>query len=1107
MTGGHFATESAQLSGDGATIDFNAQKLEFRSAATQTVKGTMVFDEGITAELYSNGNADNATRNFDHLQVESGATLNLTDDSWNTVWNIHRLSGEGDVVWTSAGTHWYSSRLILDGENDFSGTLTLNRNFPGSAQERSYAAYVELAHDKAAHQATLSLQGAGVNNVASLAVNTQNAAVSGLSGNEYSYLYAGAAHVGGGSGNPIMGDAPASTRQATLTATGAGAQTFAGQVGTAADGANGIRLVMAGAGTQTFSGSSLNLAGVEAQKGILILNADGLNVTGDIAIMQGGTLQLGTAQSGAFTAEGGALSLNAGTSLTVTAAADVHTPATLNGTLILNGGELNFSGNAMLALQNGEALLSSGAVTTGTAFGSQQTVNFYDTSTLTEGTYQLAAGDWSAVGGDLFISESLGDYMNAAFSTADGLTVTLSAKEGTMLWNGTAEAGSWTATNFGEQTGVPGSAETAVFTDAAANKNVVIAADTTVNQLLFDNAQAYTLSSGGGVASAETLVKRGDGVTTLESGMAISGATVIDGGELVVKDAAMLNGPVSGEGTLTLDTASAAEATLTINNLANLNIASGQYKAESVIGAQNIAVASGAVLSIGVNLTQGGNLTLSDAGNNATLVLAEGAAFTGSLNLAGDAVMAINGTDAAMLGGTLHANGHTLTKTGEGTLYLSGSNHEYELFDVTGGKVLLGAGSDSNVLSSTGVIRLSNGAVLCLNGNGTKGNVLLAGGTLDAYQNGIDGKITVSGDDNYITANANREVWISGGIELEEGAHLTMNGGEGSVMYINKEVTMTGDNARLTLNGLVGSASGVLFSRANNLTISGNLNTYVCNIGADGNMLHLDGGQISVLERGDREVQYVRGGMSFSNGGVLQTAMAGFKANTATGAFSGATISVDVAKGQTTIAAENGQAALTGMMITVNDNRTLKLQDVRMDATSQISGGMIDIANLELQLQSDVNTQISVAAALEAGTQLNLMGGESVVLDGAVNVNDLLCSSFVNTQISGTTLTLDFSGLDAATLASWSAGDFLFSLNFGEAAAAFSLDGVTTATLNLDGMNIIAKNGNQTYDVYTAQVDNVTSVYIGNLNVPEPSTSALGLLGLGGLLLRRRRKG
>ncbi len=1108
LTGGRFATESAQLGGEGATIDFQAQRLEFLSSATQTVKGAMVFNTGASAELYSDGNADNATRIFDHLQVASGVTLNLTESSWNTVWNIHRLSGEGDVVWSSTGTHWYSSRLILDGENDFSGTLTLNRNFPGSEQNRSYAAYVELAHDKAAHQATLSLQGADANNVASLAVNADNAQVKGLAGNEFSYLYAGAAHVGGGSGNENMGSAPTATRQATLTITGAEAQSFNGQVGTANDGSNGLRLVMAGAGAQTFSGASINLASLEAQTGTLILNADGLNVTGDIAIMQGGTLQLGTAQSGVFAAEGGSLSLNAGNSLTVTAAADAHTPATLNGTLILNGGELNFSGNAMLELATGEALLSSGTVNTGAAFGGQQTVNFYDTSTLTVGTYQLATGDWSAVSEDLFFSESLGDYMNAAFSTADGLTVTLSAKEGTMLWNGTAEAGEWTATNFGQQTGVPGSAETAVFTDAATNKNVVIAADTTVNQLMFDNEQAYTLTTGGGTAGAETLVKRGDGVTTLESGVAISGATVIDGGELVVKDAAMLKGPVSGEGTLTLDPAS-EEVSLTINNLTNLNIASGQFKAESVIGAQNIAVASGAVLSIGANLTQGGNLTLSDAGDNATLVLAEGAAFTGSMNLAGDAVMAINGADAAMLGGTLRSNGHTLTKTGDGTLYLSGSNHEYELFDVTGGKVLLGAGSDSNVLSSTGVIRLSNGAVLCLNGNGTKGNVMLAGGTLDAYQNGIDGKITVSGDDNYITANDGREVWISGGIELQEGAHLTMNGGEGSVMYINKEVTMTGDSARLTLNALVGSASGVLFSRVNNLTVSGNMSTYVCNIGSEGNMLHLDGGQMSVLERGDGATQYVRGGMSFSNGGVLQTAMTRFAAKEQTGSFSGANVSVDVVNGKTTIAAESAQASITGMMITQNGGRTLKLEGVLMDAASQISGGLVQADNLTLQVQAGVNAAAVAERTLSSGAGFTTLAGEIVTLERDVAVVDMLCSALVDTQLSGTSLTLDFSGLDAQTLAAWNAGDLLLSLSFGELTSTMSLtdaSGYGSTTFNLDGMNVTAMNGSNAYNVYTTQADGHNTLYIGNLNVPEPSSASLGLLGLAAMLMRRRRK-
>ena len=73
-----------------------------------------------------------------------------------------------------------SSRLIIDGESSFAGTVQAVRTANGKA----YNSYVELAHDKALQNATLDLQGYQGANMA-LAVNTDKAEIKGLNGNEH----------------------------------------------------------------------------------------------------------------------------------------------------------------------------------------------------------------------------------------------------------------------------------------------------------------------------------------------------------------------------------------------------------------------------------------------------------------------------------------------------------------------------------------------------------------------------------------------------------------------------------------------------------------------------------------------------------------------------------------------------------------------------------------------------------------------------------------------------------------------------------------------------------------------------------------------------------
>lgn len=306
---------SAYNNAEGAgAIEAEANRVLLNNGGGTRIGGSVELREGRSLDLYSSGSRDNMLRDIAAVHLAKGSRLNLSAESWNTVWNIHALTGSGDVNWTAGNNHWYSSRLILDGDNSgFTGNINLART--GNTQgTRNYQAFIELAHDQAASGATVSATGAAANRMAAIAVNAAHAEVGGLNSNAYAVLYAGAALVGD-SGNGGSNDALKdcfSTSSNELIIKGKGG-TWAGVVKNGDDGA-GLSLVMDGddAASQTFSGSSVALNSVTVKNGTLVLNSAALEIAGDIDV-QGGSLDLSggnrMALGGEVTLNGGALRL------------------------------------------------------------------------------------------------------------------------------------------------------------------------------------------------------------------------------------------------------------------------------------------------------------------------------------------------------------------------------------------------------------------------------------------------------------------------------------------------------------------------------------------------------------------------------------------------------------------------------------------------------------------------------------------------------------------------------------------------------------------------------------------------------------------------------
>lgn len=447
----------------GGTVDVELNELRLQSGSSIAIGGTLnLVGQENKLILSSGGGANNMERDISHMKVAEGLALTIQEESWNTIWNIHKLTGKGDITWNSTTTHWYSARLILDGENDFTGTLTAARNRKETT-ERKYAAYLELAHDKAAQFMDISIKKGQMDEYMSLAINTENAIVASLAGDDpNSALYAGVAVEGAGNNKAsieIFKNAPTSTRKACLTVNTSGEADFAGCVYGAAQGdienGFGLDLVMAGKGTQKFSGSTIQFNNVTVQSGTLVLSTAGLDIADRTTIYRGATLD---------TTDNSAFELKENSKLMVTGAADGQ--AILDTSLKLGGGTLGFDGTTLSGTTY--ALAVQGLET-----GDKTSLNvlFESTYALHEGEYLLARGSgWTGIENNAYSAIGL-DYYNAAFKADDsGLAVTLKLKDNSAIWKGTSTHTTWSDSSFGPDDALPGENYSVVFNNMAQSK-------------------------------------------------------------------------------------------------------------------------------------------------------------------------------------------------------------------------------------------------------------------------------------------------------------------------------------------------------------------------------------------------------------------------------------------------------------------------------------------------------------------------------------------------------------------------------------------------------------------------------------------------------------
>ncbi len=1033
-TGVTYALNGASYGGGNAVLSVNADKVEFNTQST-TILGTLRAENNL--EIYSNANGE-LERSIAQLDIANNSQVMLNERTWKTIWNIDSLTGEGELYWKSNTTHDYTSRLILKGDGGFSGTISLDRDRTDKAN-RTHGAFIELASDTAAKNAVISLSGTHANSVASLAVNTHNATIKGLVGNEHSYVYAGESM----DAAELSGTArPTATRNATLVVNvDSGKEyTYAGALGCTADTASaGLNLVKTGAGVQNLTGA-IATNNLTVQQGTL--NISQAPVRGNLAIGLGATLNAGNN-----------LELGSGQRLSVAAGVDGATgSAVLGSSLSLNGGSLGFDGGAVVAANAaGNAALSLQGITlNGTA-----NINFTNYTALSAGeTYTLATGDWSGLTSSL-TSSGLG-YYAASFSTnASGhLQMSLTTGGTAILWKGTAENYAWTKNNFGPGNGATTSSSVVVFEDSAENKTVnMTTTQVTVSEIIFNNTETYTVKRGatgsmiGATAGNLSVVNTGEVI--IEDCITVTGKTVVDNGTLTWKIAGLMQydtsgwgdivrSEVSGTGTLKIDWGTKKFDTwytddqifgLIVNGLRTLHIANGKLGATdgTAMLVENVILDSAGTYVQGNGVDQTTNFVV----NGGIMNLGSGS-LNGTLTQNGDARIEVREKGDAYLNSRLTQNGHQLTQIGSGTLHIGADSAAVlQNYKISSGTLRYDSGAMSE---GNGTLEVAGGTLHVQNGAGLEASLIkVSGGKLQ-----VDSGASLMGNTALHLSNAAATATLesynsyTGGTTIDAGTlEVTANGGLGTgAVAINGGSLVVGAAARgalssisgLSLNGGTLDLSAIQFNAYDAMELNGAFSVSGGTINL-GSSLSATGTSYAIFDIGNATFDWSLDALA-ENLMVNGTLLSGYKDVTlgvndglATITFGSFDLSNIIINSGETHSMTESELKEFGGSITINEGGTLAMteRNTEDNKTSTAFNKVSGAGNVELTLNTGGNG---------TGYDLSTISGDVVVADGRLQVNTSTFNEASTIVLKESTSQLIFNGtgslnndvvLDAAT--------------------------------------------------------------------------------------------
>jgi len=410
----------------------------------------------------------------------------------------------------------------------------------------------------------------------------------------------------------------------------------------------------------------------------------------------------------------------------------------------------------------------------------------------------LAVGDTQADGIELYPT-SAGNGPQLLLTTSG-----LRWNAGNGNWD--TSTGNWvdSATPAGALTYSEG--RTVTLNDSASGSGALTvtltASHAPLNVCVSNNAHAYTLT-GSGITGTGSLVKSGAGTLTLSESNSYTGATVVNQGTLLITN----KGAISYLSSLTV----AAGATLITSGSNSLGaLPAGTWTiAGTVSGAANVQPLPATVTLTNGTLT--GCAFLAD--QTAVAIIASGASNAirnASLGLASSVTFSTpNATDALAVSALLAdagTDGDSLTKTGAGTVTLSGTN------TYSGGTTLASGGGTLLVTSPTG---LGSGPVTISKSGYSSGTLQLALTGSNTLTNTFNGFSSTTFSSAPLAGIEN----VSGANTITSDLTVTSGGGNGMVMQSDGGFLELAGTMSTTLSssrglGLAGAGNGLVSGQA-----------------------------------------------------------------------------------------------------------------------------------------------------------------------------------------------------------------------------------------------------------------------------------------------------
>ncbi len=486
-----------------------------------------------------------------------------------------------------------------------------------------------------------------------------------------------------------------------------------------------------------------------------------------------------------------------------------------------------------------------------------------------------------------------------------------------------------------------------------------------------------------------------------------------------------------------------------------------------------------------------------------------------------------------------------IDKMGEGSMMLSGNNAYTGGTAVTGGKLI--AASDSALgtgalavasgatlevaagthLAGIASANFANGATLSLMGmdadtaamtatSWTLGGSMnlhlgyeLAAGTYKALGglNSAEG-ITITGQEGFryklSTELVDSTYYIT--VSDFEGAELHWTNGESSAVWNSGQELW---EVQGEAGSKVGSSSKdtVVFSGEGTKDVQvaeGGVRVDALRVEAEG--YSFLGGQVNTTQAELGQETTLAEGASFSLGEVYTISQNGEAGATMDRLDLGA----DAANKAGHIHGIGGALArIDHALIDIEKGVTVNMRDVLLTQHSRITDDPATV-NMERTVieVGDANTRAGQPTTLAANTTLLHTGDltATTTLGEAADVYQVYCTSLDSVDVTGSSLTLDMSGLAASIGNALKDYDYV-AISFGSAE-----DG-TLAHFDTTGLSVSATfDQGQTYNnvwVMNGEQSNASTLYVsveGGMAVPEPTTATLSLLALAALAMRRRRR-